>query len=189
MGLISIICPSCGGSIHVDQDRERWFCQFCGAEVIQEKQKIELSGKVSIDGIAKFSSLLERAFMFAEEEKFERAEEYFEKVLDIEPTNWKAYIGELLCETKTRKIDLLAANRTPLSSYTSFIRALKFSEGSDKEYLISLSEKNLDCIRKQQLKDQYLKELSLCERELQSKNDFVNKYKSNRKKSVAKITS
>ncbi|MCQ2976177.1 MAG: toll/interleukin-1 receptor domain-containing protein [Bacteroidales bacterium] len=46
------------------------------------------------------NSLLERAFIFLEEGDFSKADNYFEKVLDIEPKNGNAYFGKWLVSVK-----------------------------------------------------------------------------------------
>jgi len=49
---------------------------------------------------ANTSSLLKRAFMFLEDGKWDDAEEYCEKVLDIDPECAEAYLGKLMAECK-----------------------------------------------------------------------------------------
>ncbi len=54
---------------------------------------------------ANISPLLERAFMFLEDGDFVSADEYCEKVLDIDPKCAKAYVGKLMAELKVKKQD------------------------------------------------------------------------------------
>ena len=53
------------------------------------------------------ASLLRRGYMFLEDKEWNSADEYFERVLDIEPENSKAYLGKLLVTLNCSKIDNL----------------------------------------------------------------------------------
>ena len=52
--------------------------------------------------------LLQRAFLFLEDENWGNASDYFGKVLDKEPTNAQAYLGKLLALMKVTKLNSLA---------------------------------------------------------------------------------
>ncbi|MBR5479104.1 MAG: toll/interleukin-1 receptor domain-containing protein, partial [Clostridia bacterium] len=52
---------------------------------------------------ASTAPLLERAFMFLEDGKWDSATEYCEKVLDLDPKCAEGYLGELMAELKVRK--------------------------------------------------------------------------------------
>lgn len=52
----------------------------------------------------KTDPLLERVFMFLEDEEWEKAEEYCEKVLDKNPKCAKAYLGKFMAEKKVKYI-------------------------------------------------------------------------------------
>ena len=41
--LVELICPKCGGKMEVDSSREKCFCTFCGAEVVNMAQKIDIN--------------------------------------------------------------------------------------------------------------------------------------------------
>ena len=51
---------------------------------------------------ASAAPLLERAFMFLEDGKWAEADEYCEKVLDLEPKNARAYLGKLMAQLQVR---------------------------------------------------------------------------------------
>ncbi len=48
------------------------------------------------------SALLRRVFMFLEDGNFKSADEYCEKVLDLDPENAEAYLGKLMAELKVK---------------------------------------------------------------------------------------
>ena len=83
MGLVSLKCPECGAELDIDDSREYAFCSYCGSKVMREKTRIELSGSVSVKGIAGADSLLQRAFIFLEDGDFSSAGQYIERVLDL----------------------------------------------------------------------------------------------------------
>ena len=52
MNFVAAVCPNCGANIHVDEERERGFCQYCGTEIIIQDaiQKVKITGPVEIFG-------------------------------------------------------------------------------------------------------------------------------------------
>ena len=65
MKLTPAKCPSCGANIDVNEKLEKTICQYCGTTVLIEeaieKYKIELSGKVEVEGIKTNSQKIESA--------------------------------------------------------------------------------------------------------------------------------
>lgn len=76
-------------------------------------------------------SLLERAFMFLKDEDWIKADEYCEKVLDIEPKSTKAYLCKFLAQ---REIPELSKLKYQVSSY--------FTTDNNFEKIISCAEEN-----------------------------------------------
>ena len=66
MPLVPVKCTSCGGDIQLDDSRENGFCIYCGSKVVFRDaiQKMELSGSVSVKGIADLEKLLQNAETF-----------------------------------------------------------------------------------------------------------------------------
>lgn len=87
MGFIALKCPSCGAEISLDDSREFGFCQYCGTKVMQEKVVHEHRGSVSIDHSAEINNLLVRAQEMQLRGAFKEAEEYYNRVLDIDANN------------------------------------------------------------------------------------------------------
>ena len=65
MKLTPAKCPSCGANIEVNEKLEKTICQYCGTTVLieeaMEKYKIEISGKVEVEGIKSNSQKIESA--------------------------------------------------------------------------------------------------------------------------------
>ena len=94
------------------------------------KETIIQSGNANID------PLLKRAFMFLEDGNWKSAEEYCEKVLDIDPECAEAYLGKLMAETKSKNV----------ADIGSSIMESKVSIGSGK-YIIENCFNKLDFIK------------------------------------------
>jgi len=71
--------------------------------------------------------LLERAFMFLEDGKWEEADEYCEKVLDQEPKNAEAYLGKLMAELQVKTKGKLRNVKNPFDKNDNYIKACRFS--------------------------------------------------------------
>ena len=85
--MVQLKCPSCNANIELDGAREFGFCCYCGTKVIFK------DNNKKIDGIAGVESLLKRAKQFMDNYQVSRAEEYYNKVLDIDPSNQIAQEG------------------------------------------------------------------------------------------------
>ena len=92
---------------------------------------------------ATVNSLLERAFMFLEEENWEKADEYSEKVLDIDPKNGWAYYCKLLIDLRYPFADDLSECTYNYLNNPNYKKAEKFADGKLKELLESGAKKVL----------------------------------------------
>ena len=81
--------------------------------------------------------LLRRAFMFLEDGEWSSANEYCEKVLDIEPENAEAYLGKLMAELHVKNRDDLKKQPQPFDDRNNYKKAVRFGEDSLKEELTS----------------------------------------------------
>ena len=73
-------------------------------------------------------ALLERAFIFLEDGDFERADDYIERVLDVDPKNARAYIGKLCVELRLTEETLLAQHPESLANMLNYKKALRFAD-------------------------------------------------------------
>ena len=74
----------------------------------EEEKPVVVREVVNSGSDATVSSLLKRVFLFLEDEDFENAEEYCERVLDIDPECGEAYLGKLMVELEVEKREELA---------------------------------------------------------------------------------
>lgn len=84
--------------------------------------------------------LLERAFMFLEDGDWDSANEYCEKVLDIDPKNAQAYLCKLMAELHVRKQDSLQDQAAPFDGYSSYQKAIRFADDSLRKALTGYIE-------------------------------------------------
>jgi len=69
---------------------------------------------------------LKRAVLFAEDGDFAKADEYCEKVLNMDPQNAIAYCIKLMTELKVQSIDEILNTKSPLDNNNNFKKILRF---------------------------------------------------------------
>ena len=74
--------------------------------------------------------LLERVFMFLEDGDWDSANEYCEKVLDIDPKNAQAYLGKLMAELRVSKQESLKDQAKPFDGMNNYQKAIRFADES-----------------------------------------------------------
>ena len=91
-------------------------------------------------GNANTAPLLKRAFMFLEDGDWNSANEYCEKVLDIDPENPYAYLGKLLSELRVRKQESLKDQAEPFDHNNNYQKAVRFADEKLKTALTGYIE-------------------------------------------------
>ena len=89
---------------------------------------------------ANTAPLLKRTFMFLEDGDWNSANEYCEKVLDIDPENPSAYLGKLLSELKVRKQESLKDCVEPFDHSNNYQKAVRFADEKLKTALTGYIE-------------------------------------------------
>lgn len=95
---------------------------------------------VIASGNANTASLLKRALMFLEDGDWNSADEYCEKVLDIDPENASAYLGKLLSELRVRKQEALKDQAEPFDHNNNYQKAVRFADEKLKTALTGYIE-------------------------------------------------
>ena len=134
-------CEMCGSTDLIKQDGV-FVCQSCECKYsVEEAKKMMVEGTVKIDTSAELQRLLKRAFMFLEDGEWDSANEYCEKVLDIDPENEQAYLGKLMVNYRVCKPELLARVRGSFENNKNYAKILRFGSDEIKRELESyLSE-------------------------------------------------
>ena len=98
--------------------------------------------------------ILRRTFLFLEDGNFDSADEYAEKVLDINPECAEAYVAKLLIELKLRKPADLASAKTPISDSPNYQKAIRFATPEYRETIEGYNNaiiKRIDTARKDEV--------------------------------------
>jgi len=74
-------------------------------------------------------SLMKRGWLFLEDSDWKQAEDYFNRVLDIDPEHAPAYIGKLCVELKVLNEADLVSYQSPLDKNPNYQKALRFASG------------------------------------------------------------
>jgi tetratricopeptide (TPR) repeat protein len=85
-------------------------------------------------------SYIKRAFMFLEDGDWRSANEYCEKVLDIDPENAMAYVGKLMADLKVERQEELGRLRNTFDDNKYYRKALHFADDSLKAKLTGYIE-------------------------------------------------
>ena len=115
------------------------------------------------------NALIKRMSIFLEDGNWEKADEYCERILDMDPENAEAYIGKILAKhhlnnpEQLRGLDLLNED----ASY--YRRALKSATGDLKERLQSF-EREKECRRREEGRKREEREKAAKEKEIQNRN-------------------
>ncbi len=72
--------------------------------------------------------LLKRVFMFLEDGNWAEAENYSEKVLDLDPENGEAYLGKLMAELKVPKLDELFGHAKEYGKSQTYNRVVQYGD-------------------------------------------------------------
>jgi len=84
-------CPNCGGELQVPNGMDKAKCMYCGSEIVVKKAIELAAGKINIDSIV---DLANTSFKLAD---YKEAYDYYNKVLEIDSKNYKAFWGKVLC--------------------------------------------------------------------------------------------
>lgn len=90
MKLTAARCPACAANIQLPEGRGRYFCQYCGTQIIIEEECGINIGAVKIDRTDELNNLLIRAKRLHSAGRYDDAEKYYNRVLDIDATNDEA---------------------------------------------------------------------------------------------------
>lgn len=104
-----------------------------GIKKLTETDEPKAAGKETVvmgAGGANIAPLLKRAFMFLEDGDWQSANEYCEKVLDMDPENAQAYLGKLMAELQVRKKEELVNCAYSFDHTANYQRVMQF--GDDK---------------------------------------------------------
>ncbi len=91
-------------------------------------------------------SLLKRVFIFLKDEEWQSADEYCERVLDIEPENARAYLGKLMAYLKVHTEEVLKDLAQPFDNNKYYVKVCSLNSGlaeklkADNDYIRERNE-------------------------------------------------
>lgn len=81
--------------------------------------------------------LLQRVTLFLEDSEFDRADEYCERILDMEPTNADAYLGKLLVEFRCPTREQLKQCKVSIADSKNYAKIIRFGDDTLKSFVIN----------------------------------------------------
>ena len=131
------------GKLGFMQDLIRGIRKILNAD---EEKPTVVRETVVASGNANVQPLLKRAFMFLEDGDFKSADEYCEKVLDIDPENGQAYLGKLMAELKVKVQEKLKDCAEPFDESNNYQKAVRYGDKELAEalkgYVESIKNRN-----------------------------------------------
>ena len=113
MNLVTCKCPNCNASIKLNETLEKGTCNYCGAEVYNEnalqKEKIEISGEVTIDNynVAKKVDIARKYF---DAKEYKKSFKLLNEILEKDPFNYDALKLAVQYLVKQAKVEDLVIN-------------------------------------------------------------------------------
>ena len=100
--------------------------------------------------------LLKRAFMFLEDEEFDRADDFCEQVLNQDPENAQAYLGKLMSELQVKRREELANCDEPFDDSNNYRKIMRFGDSELKSEIAGYIEYIKTRDMEELLENQYL---------------------------------
>ena len=148
------------------QDLIRGIKKVLSASVPKETQKETV---VVNTNSATTAPLLQRVFMFLEDGNWNSADEYCEKVLDLEPQNALAYVGKLMVELRVKTQQNLSDCEKPFDNYNNYQKAMRFADDTLKGSLTDA----ITVIKNRILERKYVAALCMKEK-AKTDSDYIN---------------
>lgn len=96
--------------------------------------------KASVTASAPIGALTKRGYFFLEDGDFKSADDYFDRALDENPEDSKAYAGKVLAGLHMKDVAEIDDSIVNLHEDKNFERAIRFASGADKAQLEDIKE-------------------------------------------------
>jgi alpha-tubulin suppressor-like RCC1 family protein/tetratricopeptide (TPR) repeat protein len=116
-------CKTCGEDITVAEGAANAICSFCGTDMT-----LPTAAQGATAAVPGIESLHKRVMLFFEDGDFKQADEYCDRILDIDPEYAPAYIGKLCAELNLKNEADLAKHSKPLAEYSNYQKAVRFAD-------------------------------------------------------------
>ena len=118
------------------QDLTRGIAKVLDAEKKPEPVKETVVVQQSAPAANSTAPLLKRAFMFLEDGDWDRADDFCEQVLNIDPECAEAYVGKLMAELRVNKQEKLNDCADPFDNKNNYQKAMRFGDDGLKKILV-----------------------------------------------------
>ena len=106
-------------------------------------------------GSANVAPLLRRAFMFLEDKDWKSANDYCEKVLDLEPENAEAYLGKLLAQLRVDREENLKNSEFTFDQIGNYEKIMRFGSEELKARLEGYNRFIIERNKAEELEEKY----------------------------------
>ena len=135
------------------QDLIRGINKVLSVPDIKGSSETQKSGEtVLAPGVAQ---LLDRTDLFLEDGDFKSANEYIDRILDLEPRNASAYFKRLLVSLKIHHENDILLHEKPLDDYGDYQKAIRFANESYRETLEGYNRSIIEKIENDRLEQIY----------------------------------
>ena len=87
-------------------------------------------------------ALTKRGYIYLEDKDFIKADEYFDKALDENPEDSKAYLGKFLVTMRISSVEEIDNYLIKIDTFKDFERAVRFADAQEKVLLEEVKEKS-----------------------------------------------
>ena len=101
----------------------------------KDEQKRETVTQPTAAPAGNVAPLLERTFMFLEDGDWSSADEYAEKVLDLDPKNVRAYLGKLMAQLRVRREEDMKNQAQSFDGNSHYQKIMRFGDEKLKAQL------------------------------------------------------
>ena len=115
--------------------------------------------------VSSTGALTKRGYIYLEDKDFIKADEYFDKALDENPEDSKAYLGKFLVTMRISSVEEIDNYLIKIDTFKDFERAVRFADTQEKVLLEEVREKS----EKKYLMNCFINGLKKYEKKLESK--------------------
>jgi len=103
-------------------------------------QDLITQAEFTSQSISNENALLKRGFMALEDGEWQKADKFFEQVMNLNAECGEAYLGKVLAATQAASLEELRGKVVQLDTFKDFSRAMQFSSGAQLQALQSVNE-------------------------------------------------
>jgi len=122
------------------QDLTRGVMKLCGKDQMPvQYARAVMPGQMAVHA-ANAAPLTDRGYIYLEDGDFDQATGYFDRALDENPMDARAYLGKFLASIRLSSLAEANKKEIDLSAFKDFDRALRFSEGDMRKNLQAFAD-------------------------------------------------